>query len=99
MEIKYPRFSWRLLRNFLLSTAIPIALFTFLLAHSYQKEYNADVSTLVSTTLDTTARNLHTYLAELEQASLMPYYEESFSLSSEGSVKKAVFLTRWTEWI
>lgn len=78
MEIKYPRFSWRLLRNFLLSTAIPIALFTFLLAHSYQKEYNADVSTLVSTTLDTTARNLHTYLAELEQVSLMPYYEESF---------------------
>lgn len=74
MNIKTPTFSWSLLRNFLLSTAIPIALITVLIAHVYQKEYSADISTLVSTTLDTTARNLSTYLLELEQASLMPYY-------------------------
>lgn len=78
MNIKTPTFSWSLLRNFLLSTAIPIALITVLIAHVYQKEYSADISTLVSTTLDTTARNLSTYLLELEQASLMPYYNENF---------------------
>lgn len=78
MNIKIPRFSWALARNFLLSTAIPIAIITMLIANAYSQKYSSDISTLVSTTLDTTSRNLNTYLLELEQASLMPYYNEDF---------------------
>lgn len=78
MDMKRLRFSWSLARNFLLSTAVPIAIITMLIANAYSKKYMADVSTLVSTTLDTTARNLNSYLLELEQASLMPYYNEEF---------------------
>lgn len=78
MNIKTPQFSWSLVRNFLLSTAIPIAMITMIIANAFSIKYSSDISTLVSTTLDTTSRNLNTYLLELEQASLMPYYNEKF---------------------
>jgi two-component system sensor histidine kinase YesM len=78
MDIKAPKFSLSLVRNFLLSTFIPLACITIIIAGIYKANYTKDISQLVNTTLGTISANLNTYLKELDQASLMPYYNEDF---------------------
>ena len=77
--VKHNIFSLSLLRNYILSTFVPILLITLLIAHIYQKNYTKDMDTLVNTSMRSISANLDTYLQELDQASLMPYYNESFS--------------------
>ena len=77
--VKHNIFSLSLLRNYILSTFVPILLITLLIAHIYQKNYTKDMDTLVNTSMHSISANLDTYLQELDQASLMPYYNESFS--------------------
>lgn len=78
MNIKAPKFSFSLIRNFLISTFIPMALITIIIANAYNSGYTRDISSLTDTTLNTITKNLSTYLSELDQASLMPYYNEDF---------------------
>lgn len=72
-------FSLSLLRNYILSTFFSIFSITILIAHIYQRNYIADMDTLVNTSLRSITENLDTYLQELDQVSLMPYYNDAFS--------------------
>lgn len=69
-------FSWQLLRTFLISTLIPFMLVTTVLANIYSRKYNSDIRTLVDSTVDSMTSNIDTYLYELKQVTLLPYYND-----------------------
>jgi len=69
--------SIHLLRNFLISTLVPFMLVTSFIAHFYSKEYSRDVRLLLDSAVISINSNLTTYLGELEQATLQPYYNDS----------------------
>jgi two-component system sensor histidine kinase YesM len=69
-------FSWQLLRTFLISTLIPFMLVTTVLANTYSRKYNSDIRTLVDSTVDSMTSNIDTYLYELKQVTLLPYYND-----------------------
>jgi len=60
---------------------IPMAAVTILIANIYNKNYNHDIFILMNQSLQTLSRNLNTYLTELDQTSLMPYYNNSFIIA------------------
>lgn len=69
-------FSFQLMKNFLISTLIPFLIITSVIAHIYSREYKQDVQSLLNSTIDSMVSNITTYLMELEQVTLQPYYNE-----------------------
>lgn len=73
-------FSLHLTRNFVLSTFIPFAFITYVLARIITQEQTTDMLQTTQSHLDSLSRNVGMYLTELQQVTLMPYYDENFSL-------------------
>lgn len=69
-------FSFQLLKNFLLSTLLPFMLITSVIAHIYSREYNKDIHILLNSTVNSLTSNISTYLDELKQVTLQPYYND-----------------------
>lgn len=69
-------FSYQLLKNFLISTLVPFMLVTSVIAHIYYREYNKDVQLLLNSTINSLTTNISTYLNELQQVTLQPYYND-----------------------
>lgn len=88
MNIKVPKFSRSLICNFLLSTFVPMAIITVIISYAYNVNYTRDISRLTNTTLDSICRNLDTYLVELDQFSMTPYYNEGFFTSLASLLQK-----------
>ena len=78
MKTRPYSFGTLLLRNYILSTFIALSCITLFVAGSYTKSYNRDMRTLMDTSLFSINSSVNTYLKELEQASMMPYYNDSF---------------------
>ena len=73
--MKFKRsFSVHLLISFLISTLIPFMLIAYVVAHIYAREYSRDVRSLLDTTASSLDSNIATYLKELEQVTMQPYY-------------------------
>ena len=73
--MKFKRsFSVHLLVSFLISTLIPFMLIAYVVAHIYAREYSRDVRSLLDTTASSLDSNIATYLKELEQVTMQPYY-------------------------
>ena len=73
--MKFERsFSVHLLISFLISTLIPFMLIAYVVAHIYAREYSRDVRSLLDTTASSLDSNIATYLKELEQVTMQPYY-------------------------
>ncbi len=73
--MKFKRsFSVHLLISFLISTLIPFMLIAYVVAHIYAREYSRDVRSLLDTTASSLDTNIATYLKELEQVTMQPYY-------------------------
>ena len=77
--MKFKRsFSVHLLISFLISTLIPFMLIAYVVAHIYAREYSRDVRSLLDTTASSLDSNIATYLKELEQVTMQPYYNNEF---------------------
>lgn len=73
--MKFKRsFSVHLLISSLISTLIPFMLIAYVVAHIYAREYSRDVRSLLDTTASSLDSNIATYLKELEQVTMQPYY-------------------------
>lgn len=72
-------FSLRLTINFVLSTFIPFALISLLMVHFFTHQQTTDMLETTRSHMDSLSQNINMYLSELEQATLMPYYDENFS--------------------
>lgn len=70
-------FSIKLLRNFLISTFIPFVLVTAVIAITYTQKYRQDTSRLLDSAVNAIAHNISAYLTELEQVTLLPYYNDN----------------------
>ncbi|MBT9777230.1 hypothetical protein GPL15_12030 [Clostridium sp. MCC353] len=73
---KNKSFSLQLLKNFLISTLIPFMLVTTVIANTYSRNYNKDVHILLNATVDSMISSISTYLDELQQITLLPYYND-----------------------
>ena len=80
MKKKKKEFSFQLLRSFLLSSMIPFVVCTLLTSYVYSASYSRDMQRLVDTTMVSLARGISTYLEELKQVTLMPYYNDDIYL-------------------
>ena len=60
--------------HLLISTLIPFMLIAYVVAHIYAREYSRDVRSLLDTTASSLDSNIATYLKELEQVTMQPYY-------------------------
>lgn len=67
-------FSYQLLKSFLFSTLIPFMVIAYIAAHIYSREYDKDVQALLDSAATAINSNIVTYLDELEQVTLQPYY-------------------------
>ncbi len=72
-------FSVRLTRNFILCMCIPFVL-VFLLAYTMIDTYNTEVLSATQSHMKSISQNIEVYLKELQQVTLMPYYDSNFSL-------------------
>ncbi|PNV62049.1 hypothetical protein C0033_10370 [Clostridium sp. chh4-2] len=69
-------FSIQLLKNFLISTLIPFMLVTTVIANTYSRNYNKDIHILLNATVNSMTGGIITYLDELQQVTLLPYYND-----------------------
>ena len=76
MKIKHS-FSAQLMKIFLISTLLPFILISTFLAQFYSREYEKDIQSLLNSTASSMTSNMITYLEELEQVTLQPYYSDS----------------------
>lgn len=76
MKIKRS-FSTQLLTIFLISTLPPFILISTFIAQFYSREYEKDIRSLLNSTASSMTSNMITYLEELEQVTLQPYYTDS----------------------
>ncbi len=76
MKIKRS-FSAQLMKIFLISTLPPFILISTFLAQFYSREYEKDIQSLLNSTASSMTSNMITYLEELEQVTLQPYYSDS----------------------
>ena len=73
-------FSLHLTLNFIFSTFVPFILITFLMVRLFTQQQISDILQTTRSHLSSLSQNVSMYLSELEQATLMPYYDENFSL-------------------
>ena len=76
---RHRTFSFRLLLNFAVSSLFPFIIIISLTANIYSSEYSRDMNRLTKSHLESLATNLTIYLDELNQITLIPYYNEDFS--------------------
>lgn len=70
--------SSKLIVNFFVSTLLPFAVITQIATAVYGDQYTKDTNQLVDNTLTSISLNISTYLNELEQLTLTPYYDSDF---------------------
>lgn len=80
-------FSYQLLKSFLFSTLIPFLVIAYIAAHIYSREYDKDVQSLLDSTATAINSNIVTYLNELEQVTLQPYYNNGLYNYLKGLAK------------
>lgn len=69
-------FSFQLQKNFLISTFFPFILVASIIAAIYSSMYHRDIQTLLDSTAHSMTNNIRTYMNELNQLTLQPYYSE-----------------------
>ena len=79
MRKQHSRLSWKIVRNYLLSTLVPFVLVTFGLANVYQSNYHRDMKILLESAAHKLQEGIESYIGELEQISMAPYYNEDFT--------------------
>lgn len=97
MKIKHS-FSAQLMKIFLISTLLPFILISTFLAQFYSREYEKDIQSLLNSTASSMTSNMITYLEELEQVTLQPYYSDSLYNYLEKK-SRAMNMTFWRRFL
>lgn len=89
-------FSLHLTIKYILSTLIPFMVITYFLVRLIIFHQSQDILRTTESHLTSLARNVSIYLTELQQATLMPYYDENFSyyLSQSNESQTLSFLEK-----
>lgn len=69
-------FSFQLQKSFLISAFFPFILVASFIAAIYSSMYHRDVQTLLDSTAHSMVSNIRTYMNELNQLTLQPYYTQ-----------------------
>ena len=69
-------FSFQLQKSFLISTFFPFILVASFIAAIYSFMYHRDIQTLLDSTAHSMVSNIRTYMNELNQLTLQPYYTQ-----------------------
>lgn len=69
-------FSFQLQKSFLISTFFPFILVASFIAAIYSSMYHRDIQTLLDSTAHSMVSNIRTYMNELNQLTLQPYYTQ-----------------------
>lgn len=69
-------FSFQLQKSFLVSTFFPFILVASFIAAIYSSMYHRDIQTLLDSTAHSMVSNIRTYMNELNQLTLQPYYTQ-----------------------
>ncbi|QQZ61294.1 cache domain-containing protein [Paenibacillus sonchi] len=74
----YRSLNFKLLFIFFIATLIPVMGTTYIIAKLYIANYSKDQDILVRNTLVSISQNITTYLKELDQLTLTPYFNDDF---------------------